>query len=58
MASLDAQRMQEDSGGVRNFFLSKIEELTAKVREKTKDLRRLQAQRNELNSRGKEDGED
>ena len=44
----------EDTGGVRNFFLSKIEELTAKVREKTKDLRRLQAQRNELNSRGEQ----
>jgi len=44
-SALDAQ------DGVRTFFLSKIDELSSKLRDKQKDLRRLQAQRNELNSR-------
>lgn len=45
--------VMKTSDGVRTFFKTKIKELEAKLREKTQDLRRLQAQRNELNSRGK-----
>jgi len=36
--------------GVGNFFLSKAESLETKLREKSMDLRRLQAQRNDLNT--------
>ena len=38
-------------GGLTTYYQSKIDELEITVREKSQDLRRLQAQRNELNSR-------
>ena len=38
------------SGGIQNYYAAKIEELEVIVRERTQNLRRLEAQRNELNS--------
>jgi len=38
-------------GGLKSYYQSRIEELESIVREKTQNLRRLEAQRNELNSR-------
>ena len=37
------------SGGIQAYYASKIDELEVIVREKTQNLRRLEAQRNELN---------
>jgi hypothetical protein len=39
--------------GITAYYQSKIEELEIVTREKGANLRRLQAQRNELNSQGK-----
>ena len=39
------------NGGLSNYYQGKIDELELTVREKTQNLRRLQAQRNELNSK-------
>lgn len=38
--------------GFRSFYVQKIEELQLVVNEKGQNLRRLQAQRNELNAKG------
>jgi hypothetical protein len=38
--------------GLKPFFKSKVEALEIAVRDGTQNLRRLEAQRNELNSRG------
>eukprot|EP00512_Aurantiochytrium_limacinum_P004621 CAMPEP_0171496976 /NCGR_PEP_ID=MMETSP0958-20121227/7005_1 /TAXON_ID=87120 /ORGANISM="Aurantiochytrium limacinum, Strain ATCCMYA-1381" /LENGTH=404 /DNA_ID=CAMNT_0012031147 /DNA_START=340 /DNA_END=1551 /DNA_ORIENTATION=+ len=40
----------DSTDGVGTFFRSKIERMEAQLREKTANLRRLQAQRNELNT--------
>ncbi len=37
--------------GITNYYQAKIEELEVIVRERTQNLRRLEAQRNELNSK-------
>ena len=37
--------------GITNYYTAKIEELEVIVRERTQNLRRLEAQRNELNSK-------
>lgn len=39
--------------GLKAYYVTKIEELQLTVTEKTQNLRRLQAQRNELNAKGK-----
>lgn len=39
--------------GFRQYYITKIEELQLVVAEKSQNLRRLQAQRNELNAKGK-----
>lgn len=39
--------------GFRSYYVQKIEELQLIVAEKSQNLRRLQAQRNELNAKGK-----
>ncbi len=39
--------------GFRSYYIQKIEELQLVVNEKSQNLRRLQAQRNELNAKGK-----
>lgn len=38
--------------GLKQYYTTKIEELQLIVNEKTQNLRRLQAQRNELNAKG------
>lgn len=38
--------------GFRQYYITKIEELQLTVAEKSQNLRRLQAQRNELNAKG------
>lgn len=38
--------------GLRQYYITKNEELQLIVNEKTQNLRRLQAQRNELNAKG------
>mmetsp|Transcript_18225 Transcript_18225/g.29946 ORF Transcript_18225/g.29946 Transcript_18225/m.29946 type:complete len:395 (+) Transcript_18225:38-1222(+) len=43
--------MGKMEGGLKSYYQSRIEELESIVREKTQNLRRLEAQRNELNSR-------
>jgi 26S proteasome regulatory subunit T6 len=43
---------KEEQQGIRNYYLQKIDEYQHIIREKTENLRRLEAQRNELNSKG------
>ena len=38
--------------GLRTYYQGKIEEYEVQIREKQVDLRRMEAQRNELNSKG------
>ena len=40
--------------GFKQYYITKIEELQLIVAEKSQNLRRLQAQRNELNAKGKQ----
>lgn len=40
--------------GFRSYYITKIEELQLVLAEKSQNIRRLQAQRNELNAKGKE----
>jgi len=40
-----------ERGGIKTYYLSKIDELEKTINEKSLNLRRLEAQRNELNSR-------
>lgn len=42
----------EEGEGIRSYYQAKIDELELLVRDKQHDLRRLEAQRNELNSKG------
>lgn len=44
---------QQRGEGFRSYYIQKIEELQLIVNEKGQNLRRLQAQRNELNAKGK-----
>ncbi|KYQ88582.1 26S proteasome subunit ATPase 5 [Tieghemostelium lacteum] len=41
----------DETKGIKSYYISKIEELEIRVTEKSQDLRRLEAQRNELNNR-------
>ena len=43
--------MASSGSGIHNYYSAKIEELEVIVRERTQNLRRLEAQRNELNSK-------
>lgn len=44
------------SGGLTSYYQQKIEHLELTVRDETQNLRRLEAQRNELNSKGANGG--
>ena len=55
MATVVASSMDVDARpqtGLRAYYDAKIEELEVRLRDKTQNLRRLEAQRNELNGRG------
>jgi len=41
--------------GLKTYYRGKIEELEMQIREKHLDLRRMEAQRNELNAKGEKD---
>lgn len=51
-----AMTMMDDSAGLTSYYEKKIEHLELTVRDETQNLRRLQAQRNELNSKGRTHG--
>lgn len=38
--------------GLRTYYRSKIEEMEIQIRDKQHDLRRMEAQRNDLNTKG------
>lgn len=42
----------DHEAGIRAYYLSKIDELELVVRERTQNLQRLKAQRNEWNAKG------
>lgn len=50
---MDVDGPGQKSEGFRSYYIQKIEELQLIVAEKSQNLRRLQAQRNELNAKGK-----
>ena len=39
--------------GLKNYYIHKIEELQSVLSDKSQDVRRLEAQRNELNAKGR-----
>jgi hypothetical protein len=46
------QMGKESRQGIKTYYIQKIEELEVTLREKEQDVRRLEAQRNEWNSKG------
>jgi len=53
MATVETEKKPMKQGeGLRQYYLQRIHELQLQVRHKTHNLQRLEAQRNELNSRG------
>mgnify|MGYP000886199005 CR=1 FL=1 len=51
--SVQTQKAPAHDEGVSQYYIAKIEELESLLREKKRNLRRLEAQRNELNAKGK-----
>ena len=45
--------MSSTDSAMKNYLVSKIEELEQRVQEKAQNVKRLQAQRNDLNNSGK-----
>ncbi len=45
-------QMTSSDSALKTYLISKIEELEHKIQEKNQNVKRLQAQRNELNSSG------
>jgi len=52
LASVAVQGTHADARGVRSYYQTKLDEMELVIRDKTQNLRRLEAQRNVLNSRG------
>ena len=50
---LSAEHVHATSGGIQFYYQSKIEAAELLINQKTQNLRRLEAQRNALNARGK-----
>lgn len=50
---MEIESAYQKGEGFRSYYIQKIEELQLIVAEKSQNLRRLQAQRNELNAKGK-----
>lgn len=55
-AGTDAPVRASEGETVTSFFLSKINELELRIKDKSHNLRRLEAQRNELNTQGEREG--
>lgn len=53
MIDCASQSCADGKDGLKSYYVTKIEELQLTVTDKTQNLRRLQAQRNELNAKGK-----
>ena len=51
-ANIYCTKMVFKEEGIKTYYLQKIEEAEVKIKEETENLRRLEAQRNELNSKG------
>jgi len=49
---MEIESAYQKGEGFRSYYIQKIEELQLIVAEKHQNLRRLQAQRNELNAKG------
>lgn len=50
--SCSAKQAAKQGEGLRQYYLQHIHELQLQVRQKSHNLNRLEAQRNELNSKG------
>lgn len=48
---LPANSLKSNDQGLKSYYVSKIEELQIKIRDKTQNFERLKAQRNELNNK-------
>lgn len=53
LIQMETETAYHKGEGFRSYYIQKIEELQLIVAEKSQNLRRLQAQRNELNAKGK-----
>lgn len=49
---MEVDEKPQKGDGFRQYYVTKIEELQLIVADKSQNLRRLQAQRNELNAKG------
>jgi predicted RNase H-like nuclease (RuvC/YqgF family) len=47
----DGEKKAAGKEGIKTYYIQKIEEYTALLKKKKEDLRRLEAQRNELNTK-------
>lgn len=52
MATASTEQLGKGEGGLRSYYISKLQDLTFKCEEKQRNWERLRAQRNELNMRG------
>lgn len=52
LRQMEIESAYQKGEGFRSYYIQKIEELQLIVAEKSQNLRRLQAQRNELNAKG------